>query len=301
MIEDWFNTEHVHDWTEKRVMAIRLTCECGAAEWTPNHRGVLKGSHHKNPRKTRMAVDRPVTRRRPAVPERDAEIVRLRTEEHLTYKQIGERYGISRERVRQVLRRAGVDTRQSLHERWLVVAKSYQPPCCPRCHEPYGDETWLEHRSRAHPTMRPEWTARDKAIAADYAAGMRVEDIRAKHRCQPSAITRAITRQGVPFRRPNGHFLKTAAEVQARKEAIVADLRAGVRRKDIAAKYGISEAWVYQVARQNGLSTLGPVRRPITDEERESWRAAFASGMTIHAISKAYRRGFYTVQHVVAP
>ena len=41
--------------------------------------------------------------------ERNAEIVRLRRDEHLEYETIGERFGITRERVRQILRRFAPD------------------------------------------------------------------------------------------------------------------------------------------------------------------------------------------------
>ena len=38
---------------------------------------------------------------------RKAEMIRLRTEEHLTLQQIANRYGITRERVRQIIGNTG--------------------------------------------------------------------------------------------------------------------------------------------------------------------------------------------------
>tara|TARA_R110000796_G_scaffold96823_1_gene203472 strand:+ start:2916 stop:3059 length:144 start_codon:yes stop_codon:yes gene_type:complete len=37
--------------------------------------------------------------------ERNAEIYRLRTEEHMTLAAIGRRYGVTRERIRQIVKK----------------------------------------------------------------------------------------------------------------------------------------------------------------------------------------------------
>lgn len=67
---------------------------------------------------------------RPA-PRRDAsEIVRLHVEEGLTMQVIGDRLGITRERVRQLLRREGVTVEQT---RAIALRRSLVPKNCERC------------------------------------------------------------------------------------------------------------------------------------------------------------------------
>lgn len=93
--------------------------------------------------------------------------------------------------------------------------------------------TWFIEGECAMPAQLTE--AQDRAIAADYAAGMRRDDICAKHGVSRSAVTAAVRRQGGSLR-PSGAPQRVS---DATRAAIVADRRSGTLPDALAAKYGV--------------------------------------------------------------
>lgn len=243
-------------------------------------------------------------RKGPAEPSRDAEMVRLRVEEHLTYEQIGTRFGVSRERVRQCLRRSGLDMHAVDEERRHLVSKKHQPKppsICRYCGTDYTAIGWTLHQKAARHNPNPDadlYAERDRLVAADYAAGMKTGDIMAKYGNIPaSAVSRAIARQGVPRRRPNTAFLKTKPEIEARKAAIVEDARSGMGQKEIAEKHGVSTAWVSIVAKGAGIDTAKFHKS--TPEERAIWVEQWRSGRSKWAIAQEFGRSDSAINRAI--
>lgn len=196
---------------------------------------------------------------RPNRSERDAEIIRLRVEEKLTYAEIGERYGITRERARQVL--AQTFDKEELHA--LVLARTDHPThtTCDRCGEQYeigkGREHWAPGRHLGARFGMFSDLAKWRAIADDYAdPTIKVSAIKAKWDIDASTLGRIHRHFSIPLRRPDvGRKTKTNAEALARKDAIAADVAAAaLTRQEIADRHGCSERWVSIIAKQRGLS-----------------------------------------------
>lgn len=207
---------------------------------------------------------RPSRKTGPQDTGRTAEIVRLREEEHLTYRQIGARYGISHERVRQILEKAGVDTRASFNRRSRAINKKYQSRTCGICGNelPSTSESSMtakkEHIRLYHrPLMNlgarstAEQNATRAAIAEDYVAGVPEVAIREKYGVNPTTITYALLQTGRTRNRRPQKRMKTRAESEARKKAIVADARAGLPLTQVASKHGVSISWVSLILRNN--------------------------------------------------
>ncbi len=238
-----------------------------------------------------------VIQRGHANPERTAEILRLR-QEFWTYDQIGKKFGVSRERVRQILKESGADNHALVEARLNAVAKVRQPKppsICKFCGEDYTGENWRDHQRRLKHNPNPNadlYAERDRQVAADYAAGMKVVDIQTKYGIDPGSVSRARQRHGLPQRRP-GNFLHSKPEIQARKAAIIADIRAGMKQADIAAKYEVSDTLVSLFGKAEGLQT-GKYARP-TAEEKAQWVTRYQSGLSANAIAKEFNRGQTTV------
>ena len=209
--------------------------------------------------------------RGPQDADRAAEFIRLRSEEHLTYEQIAERYGVSRERVRQVLRQAGADITTLKHERLVAVGKKYQPRTCAVCHRPITSlaerdagvgETHKEHVAKYHyPLMNlgtrstPESNAKRAAIVVDYLAGMKEHDIQAKYGVEGTTITYALLQHGYTRNRSDrSRRLPSQAASRERANAVIALLRANRSKSSIASELGISVSRVGQIAQGAGLT-----------------------------------------------
>jgi transposase len=327
----------LHTWVEKRIQAIEATCtECGVVELHSDHAGRLKGAkagsdfggakigQGTNPRLAKLVVT-PKGRRRGSPPEiakrnaewkayyesgqsvaaistlyevpetrvrdglrvigtkmthrshprqqgnsdadRAAEMLRLRAEEFWTYEQIGEKYGVSRERVRQILVATGVDTKELLHRKSLATGAAYQPRTCAICGNPLPlraeldagtGESWSSHVNRLHHRLMnlgkrstPEENAKRAAIVVDYLAGMREKDIRAKYGVTATTVTYALLQSGLTRNRSDRpKRMATLAESRARAALMVADVRSGMTQTAVARKYGVSDSRVSQAIKK---------------------------------------------------
>lgn len=132
--------------------------------------------------------------------ERDTEIVRLRVDERYAYKEIGKRFGITGERVRQVLAKLGKDgllskipkpakplsfplpsfsAKMRLHLRqcgffhcgvchwWLDIALrvGVKSRCCSKCNRERAAKWFLENRDRALAYQRKRRRDNPKEVA----------------------------------------------------------------------------------------------------------------------------------------
>ena len=65
--------------------------------------------------------------------ERNAEMVRLYTEEHMTLEAIGGRFGVTRERVRQIVKRAGVGRDVTMANHAMRTEENLVDVVCEEC------------------------------------------------------------------------------------------------------------------------------------------------------------------------
>jgi transposase len=206
--------------------------------------------------------------RSPAALARAAEIVEL-ARSGLTYTEIGNQFGITRERVRQLLKLAGLSA-EEVHA--IVTARHnllHPPPThrtCGLCGKEVPVEDWAEHR-RGISAGTHKWRKIGEkappglweAIAADYSAGVKTHDIMAKYHVPAPTIQRVKFKFGLPDRN-NKKRLSTNAATQERAARILIDIEAGKPRQEIASTYGVSNSLVWQIAKKNGLRTMAKTR-----------------------------------------
>lgn len=170
-----------------------------------------------------------------------------------TFAEIGRMFGVTRERVRQLVAATGVDTKALNLERVRAQSVIYNPDLrpmkpCTVCSKDYQEGRYDAHLRKAkHPRMDTlEWAAKRAAIAQDYAAGMLIREIIAKHGVNAPAVNRARREAGIPLRRPGG-FLHGRESIRERQVAIRTGLDSGEQGKVIAARHGVSESYVSKV------------------------------------------------------
>lgn len=174
-----------------------------------------------------------------------------------TFTEVGREYGMTRERVRQILKAAGL-TRDEIHALILARHPKPEPPThkhCALCGNDIPVEDWASHRKAGvH-----RWTRIDhnkalfEAVRDDLLAGMRPTAIVAKHHIFPYVIQRVRFKYGIP-KVNKGSWLPTKTEARARKDRIATALRAGATPKNIAAVEGCSDSWVKTIARERGIA-----------------------------------------------
>lgn len=203
------------------------------------------------------------TTRHAHLAERNAEIERLAVEERLPFIEIGKRYGVSRERVRQILEKRDIDTATLTRERLQATSKKYNRHC-KTCGAPYRKGEGKDHWLKVHPAgtnygtrVSDEENARRLQIAAAYLAGDLTEDIEERFGISPTMITHALHQFGFKRNRRNSRRAKTMAESDARRDAIIADIESGEGTgAEIAARHGVSPSMVYLIAKDEGLSMM---------------------------------------------
>lgn len=183
-------------------------------------------------------------------------------DERLTLEEVGQRLGISRERVRQISKRhIGISTRALRTAE--TAAKRAQWPHCRICDEEYpkGHAARAAHYRAVHPNAKVTPEAREKylAVVADYDAGMKNDEIMAKYACSASLIYRALKYLGRTHDRVQTGRAGTLAESYARHDAIAADLAStGLTNLAIAEKYGVSDSLVHQINQKRHIRTRRP-------------------------------------------
>ena len=202
--------------------------------------------------------------RKKSDPSRTAEMIRLLEHEGLTYDQVGQKFGVTRQRVHQLVVREGFsikDVRQAEKEAWLD-----EEVMCSRCHQLIRRRDKGEHSRKgnhARMKLRPaSQMARDLELVADYDSGMKVKDIMAKHHVSATTITHALWwMERVPDRRPRKR-LPSLPAAWIRKADILADYQAEeLTLREIAAKHDCSPAWVELIAHQAGVTGARGRRR----------------------------------------
>jgi len=164
-----------------------------------------------------------------------------------TLQEMGDKYGITRERVRQCLLKVGVVHGEIKEARRLRLAAL--PITCHICGKQYqrGERHYV---AGAHRNMIFRRSAkqieRDAGIAADYDQGMLLRDIVAKYKTSATMVTRALAWAGMkPNRHPTAARLPTIEASIARYEAIAADYdREELLNEQIAEKHGVTTSLV---------------------------------------------------------
>lgn len=192
---------------------------------------------------------------------RDEEARRLVVDEGLTLEQAGQRLGITRERVRQiVVKRFGIipGPLRKARAAARMEAERNKPSICSFCGAEYkrGHKEWTEHYRSAHPhaKIKPENAEKYLAMVADYDAGLKQREIMAKWNCRPTLVYRALAYVGREHSRRNSSRLPSRAASLARKKAIIADLKTKTMfSREIAEKHGVSDALVRMIGKEHGV------------------------------------------------
>lgn len=109
---------------------------------------------------------------------------------------IAAHFGISRERVRQILKRELGITRHRY--------KRYNVPC-PVCSEPYTQGQYRAHARAAHHAFTPATEAKRKAVAALYLSGSTGTNIAVALDLYVSDVYRMLDISGIPRRKIGGY------------------------------------------------------------------------------------------------
>lgn len=158
----------------------------------------------------------------PFDPNRAEEMKRLYLDEENTLQEIGDQYGLSRERVRQILRDNGVES--------------------------------LGRRER--PRKEPPLTKKEKAIASAYDRGVRPSDLKERYPgLTYSALQSILKRAGVETK-PKGYFNRRSG-YEKTVTGIIRDYQRGDDTGDIADRYGLcGRTEIYKFLKREGV----PVR-----------------------------------------
>lgn len=193
-------------------------------------------------------------------PEDLVEAIRLYEEDGLTFAEIGRRFGVSRERIRQWFENAGKGDafQRRLETRIAAKPKTYT---CRWCDEEVTVGTGRVHwASGKHVQMR--WGTEEAArywegAAEDYRSGMLTKDICAKWDIDMPSLMRTVKFHGIPLRRPNDARVGTREESRLRKDRIVEMTQKGYTIPEIAALLLCSTSWVSLALKERGVA---PVR-----------------------------------------
>lgn len=204
-----------------------------------------------------------------------------------TLEAAGQKYGITRERVRQLLRTVGIEAskvRQARYDRIAAI-----PLTCRFCGKEYLAADKTSHFARGNHRFMvrqrsPEQIVQDRAIIVDYEAGMLTRDILAKHKVAATRITRAFEWEGKPMpNRVRSNMLPTRAESQVRMMAMARDYAAGQTSRVIARKYDVSPGMVTIACKFAGV----PMRPKVLTPE---WQRAMAEGRHRAALRRRAER-----------
>lgn len=213
---------------------------------------------------------------RPQRPEGDTRAADMlaMAREHKTFTEIGLKHGVTRERVRQILQKAGA-TKDDLHQ--LVAARPTKKDAterpCPICGEMIALDhgaSYRAHRKAKHPWITPENAAKYVAMAADYEAGMKERDIKTKYHCTAGLIYRALRYVGKTHNRRNSGRSRSLVESRARMDRIAEDLAmTTLKAGDIAEKHGVSASLVNRINVRRHIRSPRVITPEIADQMRE--------------------------------
>jgi transposase-like protein len=154
-----------------------------------------------------------------------------------TLKQIGDDYGLTRERVRQVLRKIG------------VPSLGLRPEHCVKARELTPDEM---------------------AAARAYERGALLKDVAARFGVQPHRVYAAAKRLGIPRKQPGDAVRRKDHDLVA--TTVAALYRRGVSTEEIAKRFGWSHrTYVYHWLKRAGVE---PARKPTSGNRRAESIAA---------------------------
>lgn len=154
--------------------------------------------------------------------QRVEEMTRLYVEENQTLQQIGERYGLSRQRVQQILRGAGVESQGR------------------RATEP------------SEPAKPEPLTKEERQIARLYDRGNRPADIMQEFGITYSALQSILRRGGVKIK-PKG-FFNRRPDYERIHKGVIRDYKRGLDTGTIAEKHGLcGRTEIYKFLRREGI------------------------------------------------
>lgn len=200
--------------------------------------------------------------------------------DNLTLEQMGQRLGLTRERVRQLLAKAGETWRKGTYQAHRTEWPEFIVTCT-YCERPYvegalghrgrADErkmakAWAEEqgmefgvlahcRAAGHPNPRRSYIYASRMAADDYQAGMSVDELMEKYHFEHrEAIYQHLKRwkikpryeRGDPFRRPIGRDMELQRQ-------LAEELREHGRAGDIAKRYGVSPDRIRQIGDKFGV------------------------------------------------
>jgi uncharacterized protein (DUF433 family) len=167
----------------------------------------------------------------PFDPNRADEMTKLYLDDGRTLQEIGDQFGLSRERVRQILRGNGVES--------------------------------LGRRER--PRKEPPLTAREKKIAAAYDRGVRPSDLKERYPgLTYSALQSILKRAGIETK-PKGFFNRRSG-YEKTVTGIIKDYLRGDDTGDIADRYKLcGRTEIYKFLKREGI----PVRHQHQSSEAE--------------------------------
>lgn len=173
-------------------------------------------------RSTLVAAGIPIRKKGGSMPfaaDRAEEMTKLYEEEHLTYQEIGDRYGVTRERVRQILKDNGVES-QGRRE-----------------------------RNRQELPL----TKREKAIASAYDRGVRPADLKARYPGLTYPEIQAILRRAGVETKPKGFFNRRDG-YEKTVTGIIKDYLADVDTGVIAERYSLcGRTEIYKFLKREGI------------------------------------------------
>jgi hypothetical protein len=191
----------------------------------------------------------------------------------LTLEQMGERRGVTRQRIEQILRFGGVETPKT----WVRDPKVWSPAMLETCS--YCGEKWSrtqsgrrgradtmreqshaagyawglqEHcRQAKHPHPDRSFIHMSEGIAKDYEQGMGLKQITEKWNVHHyEEIYRHLKRWGVPTRRKNNRPIGKDLNIQR----AIAERYKTQEAKEIGAAFGITDSRVHQIAAKFGVN-----------------------------------------------
>lgn len=216
--------------------------------------------------------------------ERNEEIIRLYVKERLTLREVGGRFGLSRERVRQILERAGVPRRKhssgrakpvptDMWERKAEVIHLYLENglSLKQTGERFGRShvavinllkaAGIRRRSRS---WRSHWPWRDaeqrtQEIARVYVQeGLSLEQIAARFDLNRLTVRRILQKAGVNRRsRASRSRERSRALTERNQEIARAYLEEGQTLEELGGRFGLSPSMVSRI-----LKTAAVTRKP---------------------------------------
>ena len=187
----------------------------------------------------------------PAYRERDLLMAKLYTDENMTLEQVAERFGVTRQRVQQVLARLGVQIR------------------------PRGD----------YPRERMLTAEQERDAVGRYEAGERTVDIANAFGVSIHVVYGCLHRAGVPCRNPG------AARKEFDVDEAAAMYESGMSVFDIAPHFGVSAMCIHRRLKEHGVKfrPSGPkAASRLTDAQVNKIAPMYKAGSTIKRIALTF-------------